>query len=123
MHRVEHRELTEQRTHGTAMSNVFHCNLPPLLIHSLFRLLRQSHYDYPKELFLLGRATSPASRAKSPRPAPRAHGREMSGGDSARRKSRHAQSWLRRKEVGLTAESTWCHFSIAPGRKVIVFQS
>ncbi len=43
--------------------------------------------------------------------------------DSARRKSRNAQSWLLRKKVGLTAESRWCHFLIAPGRKVVVFQS
>src|SRR5437764_10628677 len=28
VYRVEHRELTEQRTHGAAISNVFHCNLP-----------------------------------------------------------------------------------------------
>jgi hypothetical protein len=59
MYRVEHRELTAQRTHATAMSNVFHCNLPPLNIHSLFRLFRQRHYDYAKELFWLGGATSP----------------------------------------------------------------
>jgi hypothetical protein len=36
------------------MSNVFHCNLPPLHIHRLFRLLRQSHHDYAKEPFWLG---------------------------------------------------------------------
>src|SRR5258705_12540286 len=35
MYSVEHRELTEQRTHGAAMSNVFHCNLPPQHIHSI----------------------------------------------------------------------------------------
>jgi hypothetical protein len=29
----------------------------------------------------------------------------------------------RRKKVGLTAQSKWCHFLIAPGRKVVVFQS
>ena len=29
----------------------------------------------------------------------------------------------RRGKVGLTAESTWCHFLIAPARKVVVFQS
>jgi hypothetical protein len=58
MYRVEHRELTAQRTHGAVMSNVFHCN-PPLHIHSLFRLFRQRHYDYAKELFWLGRATFP----------------------------------------------------------------
>jgi hypothetical protein len=29
----------------------------------------------------------------------------------------------RRGKVGLTAESKWCHFLIAPGRKVVVFQS
>src|SRR5436305_863865 len=27
-YRVEPRELTEQRTHGAAIPNVFHCNLP-----------------------------------------------------------------------------------------------
>ena len=32
------------------MLNVFHCN-PPLHIHSLFCLLRRSHYDYAKEPF------------------------------------------------------------------------
>jgi hypothetical protein len=37
--------------------------------------------------------------------------------------SRNAQSWLRRKKVDLSAESTWGHLSIAPGRKVVVFQS
>jgi superfamily II DNA or RNA helicase len=37
-----------------------------------------------------------------------------------RRKSRNAQSWLRRKKVDLTAESTRGHLSIASGR--IVFQ-
>ena len=36
---------------------------------------------------------------------------------------RNAQSWLRRKKVDLTAESTCGHLSIAPGRKVVVFQS
>jgi hypothetical protein len=28
VYRVEHRELTEQRTHGAAIPNVFHCNRP-----------------------------------------------------------------------------------------------
>jgi hypothetical protein len=49
---VEHRELTEQRTHGAAMLNVFHCNSPRYNIHSLFRSLHRSHNDYAKELFL-----------------------------------------------------------------------
>jgi hypothetical protein len=40
-------------------------------------------------------------------PAQRARGREMADDDSARRKSRNAQSW---KKVGRTAESTWCIF-------------
>jgi hypothetical protein len=42
------------------MLNVFHCT-PPASIHSLFRLLRRSHYDYAKEPFWLGwqRPTSP----------------------------------------------------------------
>jgi hypothetical protein len=29
----------------------------------------------------------------------------------------------RRKKLGLTAQSKWCHFLIAPSRKVVVFQS
>jgi hypothetical protein len=33
------------------MLNVFHCNPLPTNIHSLIRSLRQSHYDYAKELF------------------------------------------------------------------------
>ena len=52
MYRVKHRELSEQRAHGTAVLNVFHCT-PPLHFLSLFRSLRQRHYDYPIELFLL----------------------------------------------------------------------
>jgi hypothetical protein len=36
------------------MLNIFHGDLPPFYDHSLFRLLRQSHYDYPRELFWLG---------------------------------------------------------------------
>jgi hypothetical protein len=40
-----------------------------------------------------------------------------------KKESRNAQSWLRRKKVDLTAESTCGHLSIAPGRKVVVFQS
>ena len=44
-------------------------------------------------------------------------------GATAQGEFRNAQSWLRRKKVDLTAESTWGHLSIAPGRKVVVFQS
>jgi hypothetical protein len=55
MRSVENRELTEQRTHGAAMPNKFHCNLPTLNIHRLFCRLRKSHYDYAKEPFWLSR--------------------------------------------------------------------
>ena len=48
---VEHRQLTAQRTHGAIVLNIFHCKRPRFHIHSLFRLLRKSHYDYATELF------------------------------------------------------------------------
>jgi hypothetical protein len=69
MYRVEHRELTAQRTHGAGNVERFPLQPPPLHIHSLFRLFCQSHYDYAKELFSLGGATPPTSRAKSPETA------------------------------------------------------
>src|SRR5260370_15609502 len=50
--RVQYRALSAQRTHGTIASNVFHCHPLRFLIHSLFSLLRQSHYDYATELIL-----------------------------------------------------------------------
>jgi hypothetical protein len=57
MYRVEHRELTAQRTHGAIVLNVFHFKRPRFIkrprftIHSLFGLLRRSHYHYSTELF------------------------------------------------------------------------
>jgi hypothetical protein len=48
---IEHRQLTAQRTHGAIVLNIFHCKRPRFHIHSLFRLLRKSHYDYATELF------------------------------------------------------------------------
>ena len=51
MYRVEHRELTAQRTHGAVVLNVFHFKRPRFTIHSLFGLLRRSHYHYSTELF------------------------------------------------------------------------
>jgi hypothetical protein len=54
MYRIERRELTEQRTHGAAMLNIFHCNSPRFIFTGYSGSLRQSHYDYAKEQFFAG---------------------------------------------------------------------
>jgi len=54
MYRIERRELTEQRSHGAAMLNIFHCNFPRFISTGYSGSLRQSHYDYAKEQFWLG---------------------------------------------------------------------
>jgi hypothetical protein len=59
MSRVEHCELTEQRTHSAAISNVFHCN-PPRLISTGYStscvrviiIMRKNHFGCARRLRL-----------------------------------------------------------------------
>src|ERR1700682_3277343 len=48
---VEHRQLTAQRTHGSVVSNIFHCKRPRFMSAGYSVSLRKSHYDYATERF------------------------------------------------------------------------